>query len=278
MKLLRYGPKGREKPAVLDRDGAVRDLSSLAGDITPKTLAAGLIEAVKVADLSKLPILPAGQRIGPCVAESGNFIAVGLNYADHAAETGAEIPKEPILFNKARSCIIGPNDDVQIPPGSEKSDWEVEIAFVIGKTASHVPEADALSYVAGYCICNDVSERAYQIERGGQWMKGKCCPTFGPLGPYLVTTDEVPDPQNLSLWLELNGKKVQDGSTRTMIFPIAHLVSYISQFMILEPGDIVTTGTPPGVGLGMKPPLFLKKGDVMRLGIDGLGVQQQHVI
>ncbi len=278
MKLLRYGPAGQEKPAVLDSDGNVRDISTIALDINPKTFANGLIDKVKAADLTKLPILPAGQRIGPCVTESGNFIAVGLNYADHAAETGAAIPKEPILFNKARSCIVGPNDDVHLPPGSEKSDWEVEIAFVIGKTASYVAEAEALSYIAGYCVCNDVSERAYQIERGGQWMKGKCCPTFGPLGPYLVTTDEVPDPQNLSLWLELNGKKVQNGSTKTMIFPIAHLVSYISQFMILEPGDIVTTGTPPGVGLGMKPPLFLKKGDVMRLGIDGLGVQEQRVV
>jgi 2-keto-4-pentenoate hydratase/2-oxohepta-3-ene-1,7-dioic acid hydratase in catechol pathway len=278
MKLLRYGPAGQEKPGVLDRDGKIRDISSLAADITPKTLAAGLIAKVKAADLTKLPVVADGQRIGPCVAEPGNFIAVGLNYVDHAVETNSPIPKEPILFNKARSCLVGPNDDVKIPEGSNKSDGEVEIAFVIGKTASYVKEADALDYVAGYCVCNDVSEREWQLERGGQWMKGKCCPTFGPIGPWLVTTDEVSDVQNLGLWLELNGKKVQNGSTKTMIFSIAHLVSYISQFMILEPGDIVTTGTPPGVGLGMKPPVFLKKGDVMRLGIDGLGVQKQKVV
>jgi 2-keto-4-pentenoate hydratase/2-oxohepta-3-ene-1,7-dioic acid hydratase in catechol pathway len=226
----------------------------------------------------RLPAVRGRPRIGPCVANVRNFIAVGLNYADHAAETGAPIPKEPILFNKAPSCIVGPNDDVIIPRGSTKTDWEVELCIVIGSRASYVEEADAMDHVAGFCVCNDVSERAFQIEGTGQWMKGKGCESFGPIGPWLVTKDEIPDPQNLGMWLEVNGKRVQDGSTKTMIFPVAHVVSYISRFMVLEPGDLITTGTPPGVGLGMKPPVFLKPGDVMRLGIEGLGEQSQKVV
>ena len=217
-------------------------------------------------------------RLGSCVAQPGNFIAVGLNYADHAAESNLPVPQEPVLFNKAPSCVVGPNDDVVIPRGSEKTDWEVELAIIIGSRASYVEEKDALSYVAGYAVCNDVSERAYQIERSGQWMKGKGCPTFGPLGPWMVTADEVGDVQNLSMWLDVNGKRMQTGSTKTMIFDCAQLVSYISHFMILEPGDIITTGTPPGVGLGMKPPQFLKAGDVVTLGIEKLGEQRQKVV
>ncbi|MGL4959954.1 MAG: fumarylacetoacetate hydrolase family protein [Inquilinus sp.] len=277
MKLLRFGPPGQEKPGVLDRENRIRDLSGVIPDISGPTLRDGSLDRLSGLDLEALPLAPAGVRIGPCVGQVGNFIAVGLNYAEHATETDAEIPDEPILFNKAASCIVGPYDDVILPPGSVKSDWEVEIAFVIGKRASYVSEADALGHVAGYCICNDVSEREYQLERGGQWVKGKCCPTFGPIGPWLVTPDEIPDPQNLSLWLEVNGERVQSSSTRTMIFPVAHLVSYISRYMILEPGDLVTTGTPPGVGLGMKPPRFLKPGDVMTLSVEGLGEQRQVV-
>lgn len=277
MKLLRYGEAGAEKPGALDAEGKIRDLSGVISDITADTIADGSVARLAGVELASLPLVPEGVRLGSPIGRIGNFIAIGLNYADHAEETGAAIPEEPILFNKAPSCVVGPNDDVVLPPDSEKSDWEVELAFVIGKPASFVEEADALDYVAGYMVCNDVSERHYQLERGGQWMKGKCCPTFGPLGPWLVTTDEVPDPQALSLWLEVNGERVQDGSTKTMIFAIAHLVSYLSRFMLLEPGDVVTTGTPPGVGLGFKPPRFLKRGDVMRLGIDGLGVQQQTV-
>lgn len=277
MKLLRFGPPGQEKPGVLDRENRIRDLSGVIPDISGPTLRDGSLDRLSGLDLEALPLAPAGVRIGPCVGQVGNFIAVGLNYAEHATETDAEIPDEPILFNKAASCIVGPYDDVLLPPGSVKSDWEVEIAFVIGKRASYVSEADALDHVAGYCICNDVSEREYQLERGGQWVKGKCCPTFGPIGPWLVTPDEIPDPQNLSLWLEVNGERVQSSSTRTMIFPVAHLVSYISRYMILEPGDLVTTGTPPGVGLGMKPPRFLKPGDVMTLSVEGLGEQRQVV-
>ena len=277
MKLLRIGPSGQEKPAALDTNGQLRDLSSLIDDIGPATIAAGRLEALRGADLGRLPILPAHSRIGPCLASTGNFIAIGLNYSEHATETDAEIPKEPILFNKAPSCITGPNDIVYLPPDSTKTDWEVEIAFVIGKRALFVSEADALSHIAGYCICNDVSERAYQLEQGGQWVKGKCFPSFGPLGPWLVTPDEIANVQDLKLWMEVNGERVQNDSTRTMIFPIAHLVSYLSRFMVLNPGDLVTTGTPPGVGLGMKPPRYLKTGDVMRLGVEGLGVQEQTV-
>ncbi|WP_108660014.1 fumarylacetoacetate hydrolase family protein [Acuticoccus kandeliae] len=277
MKFLRYGDAGAEKPGALAADGTIRDLSGRIADIDAATIADGSLAALSGIDLTALPVVPDGVRIGPPLARTGNFIAIGLNYADHAEETGAAIPAEPILFNKAPSCVVGPNDDVILPPGSEKSDWEVELAFVIGKRASYIERSDALSHIAGYMICNDVSERAYQLERGGQWMKGKCCPTFGPLGPWLVTPDEIADPQDLSLWLEVNGERVQNGSTRTMIFPVDEIVAYLSRFMVLEPGDVVTTGTPPGVGLGMNPPRFLKRGDTMRLGIDGLGVQAQSV-
>jgi 2-keto-4-pentenoate hydratase/2-oxohepta-3-ene-1,7-dioic acid hydratase in catechol pathway len=278
MKLVRFGKAGAEKPGMVDADGVIRDLSAhvtdLAGDaLNPRNLA-----KLKKIDPKSLPAVRKGTRIGSCVARPGNFIAVGLNFADHAAETGAKVPEQPILFNKAPNCVQGPNDDVVIPKGSKKTDWEVELAIVIGRKALNVDEKDALSYIAGYCICNDVSEREFQAERGGQWMKGKGCPTFGPLGPWLVTPDEIKDPQNLAMWLEVNGKKMQNGSSKTMIFGVAHLVSYISQFMQLDPGDVITTGTPPGVGLGMKPPKFLKAGDTMRVGIEGLGVQEQKVV
>jgi 2-keto-4-pentenoate hydratase/2-oxohepta-3-ene-1,7-dioic acid hydratase in catechol pathway len=278
MKLVRFGKVGSEKPGLVDADGQIRDLSSVVPDIAGPALSRQKLRELAGVNPASLPKVDAGVRLAPCVGNVGNFIAVGLNFADHAAETGADIPKEPILFNKARSCIVGPNDDVMIPRGSEKTDWEVELAIVIGESASYVSEADAMSVVAGFCVCNDVSERAYQIERGGQWMKGKGCPTFGPLGPWLVTPDEVGDVQNLGMWLDVNGKRMQNGSTKTMIFDVKHLVSYISQFMRLEPGDVITTGTPPGVGLGMKPPVFLKAGDVMTLGIEKLGEQRQQVV
>jgi len=279
LKLLRIGQAGAEKPAVLDKDGTPRDVSSIVPDFAPETVSLGLIDRLRAADLSKLPALDAGARIGAPLKRTGHFIAIGLNYADHAAETGAPIPKEPIVFSKAPSCLSGPNDDVMLPPGSVKSDWEVELAFVIGKRCDHVSEADALSHILGYALCNDVSEREYQAERGGQWIKGKSAPTFGPLGPWIVTPDEVPDPQSLDMFLDVNGEPAQRGSTKTMIFPVAHLISYLSRFMVLEPGDVVTTGTPPGVGLGRKPePVFLKAGDTMRLGIAGLGEQKQRVV
>lgn len=280
MKFFRFGPTGRERPAVLDEAGVGRDLSGLVDDIGGEWLEPGRLAArLAGVALGDLPEVDPGERIGPCVAKVGNFLAVGLNYADHAAESGMAIPQEPILFNKAPSCVVGPNDPVMIPPGSEKTDWEVELAIVIGREASHVSEDQAVSMIAGYCLCNDVSERAYQLERGGgQWTKGKGCPTFGPLGPWLVTPDEVADVQNLSMWLDLNGARVQSGSTSTMIFGVATLVAHISQFMMLRPGDVITTGTPPGVGLGMKPPRFLRPGDIMELGIEGLGSQRQVVI
>ena len=279
MKLVRYGQPGHEQPGLVDAGGGIRSLVGVIGDITPELLAAGGLDRLRGMDLdpAALEQVPPGTRLGPPISRTGNFVAVGLNYAAHATETDAEIPLEPILFNKAPSCLVGPDDDVLLPPGSEKTDWEVEIAFVVGRRASFVSEADALDHVAGYCVCNDVSERAFQLERGGQWVKGKCFPTFGPLGPWLVTPDEVPDPQALNLWLEVNGERVQKSHTSDMIFPIRHLVSYISRFMVLEPGDLVTTGTPPGVGLGMKPERYLKPGDTMRLGVDGLGVQEQRV-
>lgn len=277
MKLLRWGKPGKEKPGILDGEGRLRDLSDVIPDIAGAALSPqGLAKIAKVR-MDRLPLVRGKPRLGPCVGHVPNFYAVGLNYADHAAETGAPIPAEPILFNKATSCVMGPNDEVVIPKGSVKTDWEVELAVVIGSRASYVSEADALDVVAGFCICNDVSEREYQIERGGQWMKGKGCPTFGPIGPWLVTKDEVSDVQNLGMWLDLNGERVQNGSTRTMIFPVRKIVSYMSQFMELVPGDVITTGTPPGVGLGMKPPRFLKAGDVMRVGIEGLGEQKQLV-
>jgi len=278
MKLVRFGEAGQEKPGLIDVDGQIRDVSSTIRDVSGKALSPDALFKLSQLDTSTLPLVPPGQRLGPCVGDVGNFIAIGLNYADHAAETGAPIPAEPIVFNKAPSCIVGPNDDVVIPRGSTKTDWEVELAIVIGTRASYVGANEAMDFVAGYCICNDVSEREYQLERGGTWTKGKGCPTFGPLGPWLVTKDEIPDPQNLSMWLDVNGKRMQAGSTATMIFNVAKLVSYVSHFMILQPGDVITTGTPPGVGMGMKPPLYLKPGDVMTLGIDGLGEQRQKVL
>jgi 2-keto-4-pentenoate hydratase/2-oxohepta-3-ene-1,7-dioic acid hydratase in catechol pathway len=278
MKLVRFGEAGREKPGLIDGQGQVRDLSGLIPDITGATLSSETLNRIRQADHSTLPIAPSGQRLGACVGQVGNFIAIGLNYADHAAETGAAIPAEPIVFNKAPSCIVGPNDDVIIPRGSQKTDWEVELAIVIGERASYIGANEALEFVAGYCVCNDVSEREFQIERGGTWTKGKGCPTFGPLGPWLVTKDEVPDPQNLSMWLDVNGERMQNGSTKTMIFNVAQIVSYVSHFMILEPGDVITTGTPPGVGMALKPPRFLKADDVVSLGIQGLGEQRQRVV
>lgn len=277
MKLVRFGKPGKEKPGIVDSDGKIRDLSEHIADLSGEVLSPKSLARLSRIKLEKLPVVRGRPRLGPCVGDVGNFIAVGLNYADHAKETGSPIPKEPILFNKAVSCIVGANDEVVLPKGSEKTDWEVEIAIIIGTRASYVSEKDALSHVAGYCICNDVSERAYQIERGGQWMKGKGCPTFGPLGPWLVTRDEIKDVQNLKMWLDVNGERMQNGSTATMIFSVRTIVSYISQFMVLNPGDVITTGTPPGVGMGMKPPRFLKPGDIMRLGIEGLGEQKQMV-
>ncbi|SFV26498.1 ureidoglycolate lyase [Devosia crocina] len=278
MKLLRVGPKGSEKPAILAKDGTIRDLSGVVPDIGGTTLLPEGLARIASTDIDLLPKLEASERIGPCVADVGKFICIGLNYADHAAETGAPIPEEPIIFMKATSAIIGPNDDVIIPKNALKPDWEVELAIVIGKEARYVEEAEALDHVAGYCVCNDVSERHFQTERGGTWDKGKGADTFGPIGPWLVTKDEVPDPQNLSMWLEVDGKRYQDGSTKTMIFGVEKVVSYVSQFMSLQPGDIITTGTPPGVGMGIKPePVWLKPGNVMHLGIEGLGEQRQNV-
>jgi 2,4-diketo-3-deoxy-L-fuconate hydrolase len=278
VKLLRYGLAGQEKPGVLDAHGCIRDLSGVVSDITADTIAAGLMDTLRGIDVSRLPEVPGTPRIGSPVGRVGNFIAIGLNYADHATETGAPIPPEPIIFTKTPSCIVGPNDDVVLPRGSTKTDWEVELAFVIGKRAEYVTEAEAMDHVLGFTICNDVSERAYQLDgNAGQWIKGKCCPTFGPLGPWLVTADEVPDPQALPLWLDVNGERLQNGSTRTMIFSVRHLVSYVSRFIRLEPGDVITTGTPPGVGLGMHPERYLKSGDTMRLGVAGLGEQFQQV-
>ena len=278
MKLVRYGKPGKEKPGLIDSAGRIRDISGIIPDLSGAHLSAKSLAKIAKVKVDKLPLVRGNPRFGPCVAGTRNFIAIGLNYADHAAETGAAIPKEPIVFNKAPSCIQGPNDDVMIPKGSLKCDWEVEIAIVIGSHGSYVSEKDALKIVAGFCVCNDVSERAYQTERGGQWTKGKSCPTFGPIGPWLVTPDEIRDVQKLSMWLDVNGERVQKGSTSTMIFGVRTIVSYVSQFMALEPGDIITTGTPPGVGLGMKPPRFLKAGDTMALGIEGLGQQAQRVV
>jgi 2-keto-4-pentenoate hydratase/2-oxohepta-3-ene-1,7-dioic acid hydratase in catechol pathway len=277
MKLVRYGEPGSERPGLIDADGAVRDLSAHAGDIAGAALSPDWLAKLANLDPRSLPLVPGSPRFGPCVAGVGKFICIGLNYSDHAAETGAKVPPEPIIFMKATSAIVGPDDDIVIPRGSEKTDWEVELGFVIGKTAKYVSEADALDHVAGYCVVNDVSERAFQTERSGQWTKGKSCDTFGPIGPWLVTRDEVADPQDLKMWLSVNGEKVQDGSTKTMVYGVAFLVSYLSQFMSLHPGDIVTTGTPPGVGMGMKPPRYLKAGDVVELGIEGLGRQRQTV-
>ena len=278
MKLLRFGPIGQEKPGLLDGQGTLRDLSGVVADIAGEVLGDAGLARLAALDTSTLPSVEGNPRIGACVGEVGKMICVGLNYADHAKETGKEPPAEPILFMKATTALCGPNDDIEIPRGSLKTDWEVELGVVIGKRAKYVAEADALGHVAGYCVVNDVSERAFQSERGGQWTKGKSHDTFGPIGPWLVTRDEVADPQAVGLWLEVDGVSRQNGSTRTMIFGVTHLVSYISQFMTLEPGDIIATGTPPGVGLGQKPPVFLKVGQTMRLGIEGLGIQTQRTV
>ena len=279
MKLLRYGPKGQEKPGLLDADGRIRDLSGFVADITPAQLWGEGFEALKAVDPTTLPLVEGELRYGVPVNGSRKFIAIGLNFADHAAESNLPIPSEPVVFTKAISCLTGPNDTVIIPRGSEKTDWEVELGIVIGKAASYVDQAEALDHVAGYVLINDVSERAFQTERGGTWDKGKGCDTFGPVGPWIVTTDEVGDVQALDMWLDLNGKRMQTGNTKTMIFGVAEIVSYVSQFMTLEPGDLITTGTPPGVGLGQKPePFYLKPGDVMELGIEKLGVQRQQVM
>lgn len=274
MKLMRVGPLGQEKPAILDKDGKVRDLSGHVADIGGAAISPEGLAKIAAIDPASLPEI-AVDRIGACVAGTGKFICIGLNYSDHAAETGAAVPQEPVIFMKATSAICGPNDDVLIPRGSEKTDWEVELGVVIGKTAKYVSEADAMDYVAGYCVSHDVSERAFQTERAGQWTKGKSCDTFGPIGPWLVTKDEIANPHDLKMWLSVNGKMMQDGSSKTMVYGVAHVVSYLSQFMSLHPGDIISTGTPPGVGLGMKPPQFLKAGDVVELGIEGLGTQKQ---
>lgn len=275
MKLLRYGEPGAEKPGILDANGQIRDLSAHVGDIGGRWLAPDGLAAIAALPLDSLPIVSGTPRLGPCVTGTGKFICIGLNYSDHAAETGASVPSEPVIFMKATSAIQGPNDPVEIPRGSEKTDWEVELGVVIGKTAKYVSEADALDYVAGYCVINDLSERAFQLEHQGQWTKGKSADTFGPTGPWLVTKDEVPDPQNLDMWLEVNGHRYQNGSTRTMVYGVAFVVAYLSRFMSLRPGDIISTGTPPGVGLGQKPPIYLKAGDTMALGIQGLGEQRQ---
>jgi 2-keto-4-pentenoate hydratase/2-oxohepta-3-ene-1,7-dioic acid hydratase in catechol pathway len=275
MKLLRYGETGSEKPGLLDADGTIRDLSGHVADIGGKAIEPASLAALAKLDPKTLPAVTGGPRIGPCVANVGKFICIGLNYSDHAAETGSAVPSEPIVFMKANSAIVGPNDDVLIPRGSEKTDWEVELAIVIGKSAKYVSEADALDYVAGYCVAHDVSERAFQVERKGQWTKGKSCDTFGPIGPWLVTKDEVANPQDLGMWLKVNGETMQDGTTRTMVYGVSYLVSYLSQFMSLHPGDVIATGTPPGVGMGKKPPRYLKAGDVVELSVQGLGTQKQ---
>lgn len=278
MKLLRYGQRGQEKPGILDAQGRIRSLDGVVSDIAGQTITPEGIDALRRVNIDSLPLMDEGVRFGPCVAGTGKFICIGLNYSDHAAETGATVPPEPIIFMKATSAICGPNDDVEIPRNSEKTDWEVELGVVIGKHAKYVTEAEALDHVAGYCLINDVSERAFQAERSGQWTKGKSADTFGPIGPWLVTRDEIPDPQNLPMWLTVNGKTFQNGSTKTMVYGVAFLVSYLSQFMSLHPGDIISTGTPPGVGLGQKPPVYLKPGDVVELGIEGLGTQKQTFI
>ncbi len=278
MKLVRFGKPGKEKPGLIDAEGRLRDLSGVIRDVGPDQLGDAALARLGKLRTQNLPLVRGSPRLGSPVGGVGKFIAIGLNYADHAAESGLPIPKEPIVFMKATTCIQGPNDPVMLPKGSEKTDWEVELGVVIGTRARYVSQKDALSFVAGYCTINDISEREFQIERGGTWDKGKGCDTFGPIGPWLVTRDEVPNPQKLDMQLDLNGKRMQTGSTRTMIFGVAKLVSYVSQFMTLMPGDVITTGTPPGVGLGMKPPLYLKKGDVMVLGIEGLGQQQQLVV
>lgn len=278
MKLLRYGPAGEEKPGLLDADGGIRDLSGVVSDIAQDTLRPAGLDRIRRLDPGSLPAVSGTPRIGPCVGRVGKFICVGLNYSDHAAESGMPVPAEPIIFMKATSCITGPNDDVVLPRGSLKSDWEVELGVVIGKPAKYVEEKDALTHVAGYCVVNDLSERAYQLEGTGQWVKGKSADTFGPIGPWLVTPDEVPNWNGLNLWLEVDGRRYQNGSTATLVFGVPFLISYLSRFMSLQSGDVITTGTPPGVGLGQKPPVYLRAGNVMRLGVEGLGEQQQRVV
>jgi len=278
MKLVRYGKPGKEKPGLVDADGRIRDLSGVVPDIGPAQLSAASLAKLRRVNPAKLPLVRGTPRYGCPVNGVGKFVAIGLNYADHAAEAGVAIPKEPVVFMKATSSLQGPNDDVMLPKGSVKGDWEVELAIIIGTRARYVPKTKALDFVAGYAVCNDVSEREFQLERGPQWDKGKGCDTFGPVGPWLVTPDEIPNVQRLGMWLDVNGERMQTGNTKTMIFNVATIVSYVSQFMTLLPGDIITTGTPPGVGMGMKPQRFLKKGDVMTLGIDGLGEQRQLVV
>ena len=275
MKLVRIGEPGKERPAIVDEQGELRDLSQYVDDIAGETLLPASLEKLCQIPLDSLPKIADAQRIGACVGRIGKFICIGLNYADHAAETGADIPAEPVVFSKWTSAVTGPNDDVRIPRGSVKTDWEVELGVVIGKGGSYIPEDEALEHVAGYCVVNDVSEREYQLERGGTWDKGKGCDTFGPIGPWLVTADEVADPQQLDLWLEVDGKRYQNGNTRTMIFSVAHIISYLSRFMSLQPGDVISTGTPPGVGMGQNPQVYLRPGQTMRLGITGLGEQCQ---
>lgn len=277
MKLLRYGEKGQEKPGILDQNGQIRDLSSVVADINGQVIATEF-DKIRNTDLSTLPLVADNVRLGACVGNIGKFICIGLNYSDHAAETGAEVPKEPVVFNKWTSAVVGPNDDVEIPKNSLKTDWEVELGVVIGKNARYISKEQAMDYVAGYCVINDVSERAFQLEGTGSWDKGKGCDTFGPTGPWLVTKDEIADPHNLNIWLEVDGHRYQDGNTNTMVFDVPTIVSYLSQFMSLQAGDVISTGTPPGVGLGQKPPVYLKEGQVMRLGIEGLGEQQQKVV
>lgn len=278
MKLLRYGPVGQERPGLLDAQGRIRDLSAIIPDIADDALSAESLARLALLDVDDLPVVAGNPRLGPCVGNVGKFICIGLNYSDHAAETGASIPSEPIVFMKAISAICGANDALELPRGGDKLDWEVELGIVIGKAAKYVTEAEALDHVAGYCTINDVSERGFQMERQGQWTKGKSCDSFGPLGPWLVTADDVPEPDNLRLWCEVNGQRMQDGSTQTMIFKPAYLVSYLSQFMSLQPGDVISTGTPPGVGLGMKPPVYLQLGDTVSVNVDGLGTQKQRIV
>ncbi|MFP3385280.1 fumarylacetoacetate hydrolase family protein [Tritonibacter sp. SIMBA_163] len=278
MKLLRYGAPGAEKPGLLHRDGTLRDLSDMIDDLAGAALSPESLAGLAEVDADSLPVVEGNPRLGPPIAGTGKFICIGLNYADHAAESGLDVPPEPVIFMKASSAICGPNDPIVIPRGSTKTDWEVELAVIIGKPAKYVSEAEAMDYVAGYAITNDVSERAFQTERAGQWTKGKSCDNFGQIGPWLVTQDEVPDPQSLAMWLKVNGETMQDGSSSTMVYGVAHLVHYLSQFMTLHPGDVISTGTPPGVGLGMTPPRYLKAGDVVELGIAGLGRQRQDVI
>ena len=282
MKLLRYGPKGREMPGLLDASGRVRDLSGVVPDIAGASLLPEALARIAATDPDRLPLVPGTPqedlRLGPCVGDIGKFICIGLNYADHAAESGLPVPPEPVIFNKWTSAISGPDDDVEIPRGSVKTDWEVELGVVIGKGGKYIEEADALSHVAGYCVINDVSEREYQIERAGTWDKGKGCDTFGPIGPWLVTPDEAGDIDALKMWLEVDGRRFQNGTTATMVYKVPHLISYVSRFMSLQPGDVISTGTPPGVGMGQKPPVYLKGGEVMRLSVEGLGIQTQRVV